>query len=212
MKIHFENKEVIVCEKPYGVSSQEGGKDNMVVRLREITGGEIYPVHRLDTKTTGLIAYAKTKESAKELSKQIQDKVFIKRYLLVCHGKMDDQGEMVDFLYHDRIKNKSFVVKNKRNGSKEARLNYRRILSKQWEECSKFSLVEVILHTGRTHQIRAQFSSRGNPLYGDGKYGAKDNDKIALHSSYLSFINPENGEKMEFTSFPEGEIWTKMEE
>ena len=123
MIIHQDN-EIIVCEKPYGVSSQESGGENMVKMLSSLCGGEVYPVHRLDTQTTGLMVYARTKESAASLSRQIADKTFKKEYLCLCHGDISGSGEMVDFLYHDRVKNKSFVSKTKRGGTKEARLDY----------------------------------------------------------------------------------------
>ena len=200
--IIYEDMEITVCEKPYGVASQEGGQENMVSILKKECGCEIYPVHRLDTQTTGLMVYAKTRESAANLSKQIEEKTFEKEYLCLCHGELDEGGEMVDFLYHDKLKNKSFVVKNKRGGSKEARLQYTKLGEIYKGEC-RLNLVRVKLFTGRTHQIRGQFSSRGNTLYGDRKYGAKDNDRIALHSCYLSFIHPKTKEKMEFNSLPQ---------
>lgn len=200
--IIYQDEEIVVCNKPYGVSSQTSNGENMVKLLSELCTSNIYPVHRLDTQTTGLMVYAKTEKSAKELSLQIANRKFEKEYLCLCHGKINSIGEMTDYLYHDRIKNKSFVVKNKRNGSKEARLEYFKI-----GECEKngytLSLVKVKLLTGRTHQIRVQFSSRGFVLYGDGKYGARDNDKIALHSCFLSFYHPKTKEKMEFSSQPD---------
>ena len=173
----------------------------MIDMLSALCGTEVYPVHRLDTQTTGLMVYAKTESAAAGLSRQVADRIMKKEYLCLCHGDIDECGEMVDFLYHDRIKNKSFVVKTKRAGSKEAKLKYTRICTKQAGECRLF-LVRVELFTGRTHQIRVQFSSRGNVLYGDGKYGARDNAPIALHSATLSFFHPVTKEKMEFNSTP----------
>ena len=169
----------------------------MIVMLKEACGGEIYPVHRLDTQTTGLMVYARNQKSAAELSRQVQDRVLQKEYVCLCHGEPPKSGEMVDFLYHDRVKNKSFAVKTKRNGAKEARLEYRVISEKYVGECRLFK-VRVKLYTGRTHQIRVQFASRGYPLYGDGKYGARDNDKIHLHSTYISFLHPSTKEKTEY--------------
>lgn len=200
--IIYRDDEIVVCEKLFGVSSQKSDKDNMVDRLKELLGGEIYPVHRLDTQTTGLMVYARTEKSASVLSRQIQDGVLQKEYLCLCHGPVPQNGEMVDFLYHDRLKNKSFVVKTKRAGAKAARLKFEVISQKQAGECG-LSLVKVKLFTGRTHQIRVQFSFRGYPLYGDGKYGAKDNAKIHLHSCYLSFAHPKTAEEIEFSSTPE---------
>lgn len=205
IKIHYNDKDIIVCEKPYGVSSQKSSGDNMVNMLENQLNCTIYPVHRLDTTTTGLMVFAKTEKSASILSSDIASHNFEKHYLAICHGCVENMGEMRDFLYHDRIKNKSFVVENKRKGSKEAVLEYKKIA----ENTEKgLSLVKIHLLTGRTHQIRVQLASRGNMLYGDGKYGAKDNDKIALHSHTLEFTHPITKEKMCFKSAPSGNIWS----
>ena len=200
--IIFQDEDIIVCEKPYGVSSQKSDKQNMIDILSELTKGCVYPVHRLDIQTTGLMVYAKNEKSAGALSAQIADRVFEKEYACLCHGDVLQEGEMVDFLYHDRIKNKSFVVKTKRNGAKEAKLKFRLICKKQAGEC-ELSLVHSKLFTGRTHQIRVQFASRGYPLYGDGKYGACDNQKIHLHSTRISFLHPKTKKPMDFSSIPE---------
>ena len=152
------------------------------------------------------MVFAKTEQSAAILSLQIANRQFKKEYLVICHGCVDKMAEMRDFLYHDRIKNKSFVVKNKRSGSKEAILVYELL---NYNEKDNLSLVKVKLHTGRTHQIRVQFSSRGHSLYGDGKYGAKDNDKIALHSHSIMFLHPITNEKMCYISYPSSEIFKR---
>lgn len=199
--IIYQDSDIAVCEKPYGVSSQRSEGENMVDMLREMCGCEIYPVHRLDIQTTGLTVYAKNQKSAAILSYAVSAGEIKKEYICLCHGNIDSSGEMADYLYHDRIKNKSFTVKTKRSGSKSALLEYEKIGTKSLEEC-ELSVVRVKLHTGRTHQIRVQFSSRGFVLYGDGKYGAKDKGKIALHSAYLSFNHPTTGKKTEFFSSP----------
>lgn len=203
--IIYQDKDIVVCEKPYGVSSQKSGGENMVDMLTQLCGCEIYPVHRLDTQTTGLMVYAKSQKSAAALSQAVANGKLKKEYICLCHGTMEGKGEMTDYLYHDRIKNKSFVTKNSRGGSKLAQLKYEVISQKQAGECTVL-LVKVELLTGRTHQIRVQFASRGYPLLGDGKYGARDNEKIHLHSSFLSFPHPTTGKITEFYSTPE---WSK---
>ena len=199
MTIYYEDENITVCEKPYGVSSQESSGENMLSLLKSYTGCDIFCVHRLDTQTTGVMVYAKNKKSAAIMSQEVSSKVFSKEYMAICHGTPPKSGEMTDFLYHDKITNKSFVVKTKRNGAKEARLEYS--VENEFEyKGKKLSLVKIKLQTGRTHQIRVQFAQRGFPLYGDGKYGAKDNDKIALHARKLSFFHPISGKELCFKS------------
>ncbi len=204
MKIYYQDEEIIVIEKIYGISSQESNGESVLSLLRK-EGIDAYCVHRLDTQTTGAMVYAKTKNSASYLSAKIANGQFYKEYLAVCHGTPERYGQMVDLLYHDKLKNKSFIAKNKRAGVKEAKLEFWTQGAKKLGE-KELSLVKILLHTGRTHQIRVQLSSRGFALYGDGKYGAKDNDKIALHCAKIRFTHP-NGKELEFVSQPEGEIW-----
>ncbi len=210
INIYFEDESIIVCQKPYGVSSQASNGDNMPQLLASQTGSKIYPVHRLDITTTGIMVYAKTEKSAGLLSSQIANGELDKTYLAICHNKTEKEGEMLDYLYHDKLKNKSFVVKSKRKGAKEARLEFNTLGSAFFGN-EEFSLLKIHLLTGRTHQIRAQLASRGHVLYGDGKYGAKDNDKIALHSYSISFKHPITKEKMEFKSLPKIEgAWQRF--
>jgi 23S rRNA pseudouridine1911/1915/1917 synthase len=149
------------------------------------------------------MVYALNQKSASILSADIANHNFKKVYIALAHGKVDKAGEMVDFLYHDRLKNKSFVTKTKRTGAKEARLTFELI---SYDEEKDLSLVKIELQTGRTHQIRVQLASRGHMLYGDGKYGAKDNDKIKLHSCEISFNHPKTKERLTFKSSPD---WIK---
>ncbi len=196
MEIICNNEEFVTVIKPFGVPSQENGRDGLPDLLKkELNLSEIYTVHRLDTVTSGVMVYAKTKKAAALLSRGITDGTFKKEYLAVVHGEVSpDKGEMVDFLFKDSRKNKSFVVKSERKGVKKASLEY-----EVQEIKNGLSLVKIKLHTGRTHQIRVQFSSRKHPVYGDGKYGASDNIPfIALFSQRISFISPENGERVSF--------------
>lgn len=209
MKINilFEDENIIVCEKPPFVSSQKSDKDNMVTLLQNALSliEEPYVVHRLDTAVSGLMVYAKNKKTAADLSEQIAKNEFKKTYLCIVHSKPENKsGTFEDLLFKDSKKNKSFVVKRERKGVKKAVLNYELIDTKTVND-KILSLVKVNLVTGRTHQIRVQFSSRKMPLYGDGKYGASDNSNIALFSSELSFKY--KNENLTFSLLPRGLVW-----
>lgn len=203
MKILFEDQYIIVAVKERGLLSQDGnGKASMVDGLKEQTGSEIYPVHRLDKDVGGVMVYAKTQKAASNLSWQIAERRAEKEYLAIIHGKPElTEGRMEDLLFFDRSKNKSFVVKNERRGVKKAVLEYE-LLQSDGEK----SLVRVRLFTGRTHQIRIQFASRKLPLFGDRRYGGRDGEKtIALWSFRLKFMHPQTQEQMEFELLPVGD-------
>ena len=202
MDILYEDPAVIVVIKPRGILSQadKNGGESMITRLSEHTGGEIYPVHRLDKETGGVMVYAKTKKAAAKLSRDISEHRFCKEYLALVHGVPEENsGTLCDLLFHDRAKNKSYVVKRERAGVKKAELYYE-VLETKEKDGEKYSLLRVVLHTGRTHQIRVQLAHRKMPLSGDRKYGAKDaNENLGLLSAKLKFTHPETGEEMEFT-------------
>lgn len=202
MEILEQNAAYVVCIKPAGIPSQGEGLDAMPVRLAAEVGGEIYPVHRLDQAVGGVMAYARTKQAAAALSRAIQEGRMEKDYLAVLTKPMAEaSGTLRDLLYHDRVKNKTYVVKRKRNGVKEAVLDYETLASG-----AEGTLVRVHLHTGRTHQIRVQFASRGCPLAGDGKYGGKGSAPL-LWSYRLAFPDPRDGTMRIFERRPEGSAW-----
>lgn len=208
INIVYEDDDIIVCQKPVGVSSQFSDNENMLSLLKEQLNLKEMPyvVHRLDTAVGGLMLYSKNKKSASFLSKQISDSQFIKKYYCVVHSKPENKaGTLTDFLFKDSRKNKSFVVKKERKGVKFASLEYELLDSVEHRE-EILSLMKVTLHTGRSHQIRVQFSSRKMPLYGDGKYGGSDNCNIALFSSELCFKN-QNNQMMNFKLIPDGFPW-----
>ena len=204
--IIYKDRDIAVCVKPYGVSSQENGADNMIARLKDELLCDVYPVHRLDTTTTGLIVYALNKKSAARLSSAVAEGKIEKEYLAIVNGECKESEDLNDILFHDKIKNKSFVVSNERKGAKTACLSYKRLGFAETEE-GKLSLVRIKLFTGRTHQIRVQMSNIKCPLYGDGKYGAKNKGKIHLHSVALSFPHPSSGKIVSFSSVPDGDKW-----
>lgn len=206
LNILFEDESIVVCLKPYGVLSQSDdcGRENMISLLEAQCGSVIYPLHRLDREAEGVMVYAKTKASAAALSRDIANGNFKKKYIALVHGKPNDiSGEMKDLLFKDSKKNKSFVVKSERKGVKKASLEYKVLKTINIDD-KIFSLVEILLHTGRTHQIRVQFSSRGMPLVADKKYGARDDFKqIGLWSYSLEFTHPVTKERLIFSKLPQ---------
>ncbi|MFQ8766707.1 MAG: RluA family pseudouridine synthase [Oscillospiraceae bacterium] len=162
-------------------------------------GASIYPVHRLDQAVGGVMVFAKTERMAAKLSKAIQEGKLQKEYLAVLTKRPEeDSGELHDLLFHDRFKNKTFVVSKERKGVKKAALSYR-VLAESNGRC----LVHVRLSTGRTHQIRVQFASRGCPLVGDGKYGSRVNAASPALWSYALTLPGAGGKEERFCVQPE---------
>ncbi len=214
MKIVYKDKDIIVCVKPFGLLSQADskGNSNAVDILSEMTKSNIYPVHRLDKTTGGVMVFARNSDSAAKLSAQIAEGKFVKEYLAVVNGRPErEEAILCDLLYFDRAKNKSYVVGRKRTGVKEAKLEYHLLDSKKIKE-KTCSLLKIKLFTGRTHQIRVQFASRGMSLCGDRRYGAKDDfNNIALWSHSLSFLHPVSNEPLSFKELPDSEIFKYFE-
>lgn len=165
-------------------------------------GGEAYCVHRLDRTVGGVMVYARTKAAAAALGAQMQSGSFQKEYLAVLPGLPEkSEGELRDLLYKDAFKGRAFAVKTKRSGVKEAVLSYRVLETAAYGERTA-TLVRVSLQTGRFHQIRCQFASRGLPLLGDGKYGSREKCPIALLSCRIAFAHPKTRERVEYTISP----------
>lgn len=195
MEILYFDKNLIVCIKEVGLDSEK----QMPEVLKTEFGGEIYTVHRLDLNVGGVMVYARNKYTAAEISKTISDGRMIKEYVAMVHGTPEKEGVLEDLLFKDSRKNKVFVVKRQRAGVKKASLEYVRLTE------GDQSLVRIKLHTGRSHQIRVQFASRGYPLVGDHKYGSKsEQTSPKLYSCKLSF--PYKGEDVSFESLP---LWAQ---
>ncbi|MBR5903731.1 MAG: RluA family pseudouridine synthase [Clostridia bacterium] len=197
MEILHCDKDIAVCIKPVGMDSEH----QVPQALSEQLGGELYTLHRLDKNVGGVMVYARTKAVAAKLSQLIQQGGMVKEYVALVHGTPPESGDWEDLLFKDSSKNKVFVVKRQRSGVKKARLEYTRLSHADVSP----ALVRVRLHTGRSHQIRVQFASRGFPLLGDRKYGGKDTEQAPrLFSCKLSFEL--NGKQMEFETLPD---WAK---
>ena len=207
--IVYENEDFALVNKPVGMDSEHA------------LGEGFFPVHRLDKVASGLLLYAKNPCSAKKLSEALQEGKIKKRYHIIVESagdtsKEDDEALSVktnstkdtgsseakrlpkegcfsDYLYKDTKKQKMFPVKKLRKGVKKAVLHYQVL-----EERDGLALVDVELETGRFHQIRAQFSAHGFPLFGDGKYGSRQKGNVALHCYTLSFPDPKSGEELHF--------------
>ena len=191
MEILFSDNDIVICVKPVGMDSEE----EFPQALTEQLGGDIFTLHRLDKNVGGVMIYGRTKLSAARFSKLIQDGQLIKEYVALVHGTPPEEGDLTDHLWKDSAKNKVFVVKRERKGVKKARLTYRVL------RAGEQSLVRVRLYTGRSHQIRVQFASRGFPLVGDHKYGSRDEATAPmLFSCCLTF--PYRGKEQKFEALP----------
>ncbi len=203
IEILFEDNDILVINKPIGILSEDSpkGEKGILTRLQK---ENLYLLHRLDREVGGVMVFSKNKKSASALSTDIANGKFYKSYLAVTDGVPEnDEGIYKDLLFKDSKKNRSFVVNRMRKGVREASLEYA-VLKKNESK----ALVRVLLHTGRTHQIRVQFASRKTPLTGDGRYGSKERGcSIALHSHKISFNHPRTKEKVEFISNPDFNIY-----
>ena len=191
MEILYSDKHLVVCVKPLGLDSEH----ELPAALTEAIGGDIFPIHRLDRNVGGVMVFARTKQAAASLSKAVQEGTMVKEYVALVHGTPPESGDWTDLLFKDSTKNKVFVVKKERRGVKKARLEFRRLTE------GETSLVRVRLHTGRSHQIRVQFSSRGFPLVGDHKYGARDDSPAPMLFSCKLTV-PYGKTIMEFEKLP----------
>ena len=198
MELLYSDRQIAVCIKPVGMDSET----EVPSALKEMLGGEVFTLHRLDKNVGGVMVYARTKSAAASLSKAIQDGVMVKEYVALVHGTPPDSGDWEDLLFKDSRMNKVFIVKRQRNGVKKARLEFKRLTE------GVRSLVLVRLHTGRSHQIRAQFSGRGYPLVGDHKYGSRASEEAPmLFSCRITF--PYEGSIQKFEAWP---AWAEKRE
>lgn len=201
MDILYHDDAIVVCVKPPRVLSTDepGGMPELVRQALKLPSHQVRTVHRLDRVVSGLMVLAITPEAASELSRQIREDIFQKEYLAVVHGCPEEKaGTFKDLLLRNKQERKTYIVKEPGKGVQEAILHYQVLSSRE-----NLTKVQIQLVTGRTHQIRAQFSGRGLPLVGDRKYSLlEDNCEIALWSYRLGFCHPATGKPMEFTLEP----------
>ena len=201
MEIIYQDKDIIVCVKPPRVLSTDepGGLPDLIRQELGDPNANVRTVHRLDRTVSGLMVLARRSKTASELSRQIREGEFHKEYLAVIHGTPEeDAAELQDLLLRNKQERKTYIVTEPGKDVQEARLSYQ-VLNRVQD----LTRVRIQLHTGRTHQIRAQFSGRGWPLVGDRKYGIPDEaEEIALWSYRLAFHHPYSGKPMEFILEP----------
>ena len=197
----YRDEFLVVCEKPVGIPSESPGLPDL---LRVQEGKNVYPVHRLDQTTGGVIVFACSSGACSAMQKLFQQNLVLKEYLAVVSGAPEtDSGLFCDLLFHDQRSNRTFIVKKKRKGVKEAVCEWNVLQTAHTPE-GVMSLIRVRLHTGRTHQIRVQFASRKMPLIGDRRYGCGTRAYApALWSARICFPHPYSGIKsVDVCSFP----------
>ena len=210
MELVYVDDDILVCLKPARVLSTDepGGVPDLVREALGEREADVRTVHRLDRVVSGLMVLARNAKSASELSRQIRDNEFEKEYLAVIHGRPQaDSGTLRDLLGRDKARKMTYVAQEPAKGVQEAILDYQVL-----NTAPEMSRVQIRLHTGRTHQIRVQFASRGMPLMGERKYSElNDPCEIALWSYRIGFTHPKTGERMEFThNPPEVYPWTEV--
>ena len=200
MDIVYADDAVLVCVKPAGVLSTDepGGLPSLVREALGDREADVRTVHRLDRAVSGLMVLARSAEAASILSREIREDGFEKEYLAMVHGSTPDRGELRDLLWRDKARKMTFVAAEPGKGVQEAVLRYVTL-----DRNGHRSLVRIELETGRTHQIRVQFASRGLPLMGERKYAVReDGCELALWSHRLRFTHPTSGEAMDFCALP----------
>ncbi|MGX4598155.1 RluA family pseudouridine synthase [Faecalimicrobium sp. JNUCC 81] len=214
IKVIYEDNHLLVVEKPVNILSQgdDTNDKDMVNLLKQYVKekynkpGNVYIglIHRLDRPVGGAMVFAKTSKSASRLSEQVRNKTFKKTYRAIIHGNMNkSEDTLKDYLYKNKKTNMVSVVSKNHKEAKNAELSYKTL-----ERKNGFSLVEIDLKTGRSHQIRVQFSSRKHPLFGDQRYGQDVNkvgQQISLWSYKIEIEHPTTKEKMEFVCEPPNE-------
>lgn len=206
LNVLYEDNHLLVVEKPYNMPVQ--GDDSQDLDLLTLAKeylkekyrkpGNVYLglVHRLDRPVGGIMVLARTSKAASRLGKMLQNHEFTKNYLAIVHGTVSQKEKLIDKIARDEATHNSYI--DNING-KESILEYEKIAYNSSED---LSLIKINLLTGRHHQIRVQMAHRGNPLYGDQRYGQKEKDQIALYAYKLEFIHPVTKEKKAFQKLP----------
>lgn len=228
VKILYKDTDIVVCEKPAGMPTADDKTGDMDVfhslknQLFYEEGlsaePELYMIHRLDRPVGGVMVFARNKEAAAELSRQVREHIFEKDYQAIVNGWLpEEDGEFTDYLIKDEKKNLSVIAKKDTPGAKKAELSYEVLDTVETGE-GKLSYCLIHLMTGRHHQIRVQFAGRGFGLYGDTKYNQKFQktkkhyEEIGLYATRISFIHPATGKTYTYKADPKGKAFLMLEE
>lgn len=218
LDILYEDNAIVVCHKPAGIATQtkrlgQQDMDSLLKNYRAQKGEQPYIgiVHRLDQPVEGVMVFAKTNEATARLSKQVQNRTIGKHYYAIAQMRKpcSEKGELVDYLLADRKNNCTRVVKEGTPSAQLARLSYQVIkVAEKQNERNPFALYDILLHTGRHHQIRVQFANMGCPLVGDAKYGcAEAKLQLALCSYRIAFAHPATAKEMDFSVTPKNKTF-----
>ena len=203
INIIYEDNHLLVVEKPINIPvCEDESKDlDLLTVLKKYLKekynkpGNVYLglVHRLDRPVGGIMVFAKTSKAASRLSNQVREKTLKKTYYAVVENPLKQKDTLKDYLIKNEKTN--ITTTTTKDKGKEAILNYEII-----KTIDNLNLVKINLITGRSHQIRVQFSSRNNPLYGDQKYNknAIPHTDIALFAKILEFTHPTTKENLKF--------------
>lgn len=214
-EIIYEDRDILVCYKPAGLAVQSANIESMdvVSELKNyLKSSYLGIVHRLDQPVEGMLVFAKNRDSAAILSKQLQQEILNKKYLAAVYGIMEKEKAILEnYLMKDsKLKLAKIVEKDKEN-AKKAILSYEVMV-----QTENYSILSVEIKTGRFHQIRVQLSHQGNPILGDQKYGKEASrslskelhvQNVALCANELVFFHPVTKERLEFCVTPRGEIF-----
>lgn len=218
LNVIFEDKEIIVVEKPSGIPSQsdKSGDRDLLSMVKEYTHGDVWEIHRLDRPVGGLMLMCKNSGAAGIMSEAVKNREVKKTYIAVCCGAVEECGELKDYLMKNQRLNITKVVNKGNVGAKMAELKYKRVNCLDDPEYGVLSLIEVELLTGRHHQIRVQMMNMGAPLWGDVKYNTifkhKRNVSVALWSYGIEIMHPATGENMKWRLEPKDEIFERFKQ
>lgn len=203
MPILFEDRDIVIVDKPSGLLSVSTDKENEMTAYRMVSDyvkehdrrARIFVLHRIDRDTSGILAFAKNREFQYYMQDNWNDLITLRGYVALVEGKMErSEGEIRSYL----SENKANVVYVSDSGKGKLAITHYKVI----KSSETYSLLELEILTGRKNQIRVQLADSGHPIAGDKKYGAKTNpiSRLALHADCFHFIHPATGKEIKIQS------------